>query len=56
MDISEVIKNICSQRDVSQEDQESFRLMEEKIINRNQIRLQDTLWQNFVGKIIWTKS
>ncbi|WP_201791190.1 hypothetical protein [Campylobacter devanensis] len=59
MDIPEVIKNIRSELNLSQEGLArelhmgvSLRLTDGKTINRNQIRLQDTLWQKFVEKTI----
>ena len=59
MDIPEVIKNICSELNLSQEGLArelhmgvSLRLTDGRTINRNQIRLQDTLWQKFVEKTI----
>lgn len=57
MDIPEVIKNIRSELNLSQEGLArelhmgvSLRLTDGRTINRNQIRLQDTLWQKFVEK------
>ncbi|WP_201789919.1 hypothetical protein [Campylobacter devanensis] len=59
MDIPEVIKNIRSELNLSQEGLArelhmgvSLRLTDGRTINRNQIRLQDTLWQKFVEKTI----
>ncbi len=58
MEISEVIKNIRSQLSLSQEGlarelHMGFTSVNRwETINQNPIRLQDTLWQNFAGKII----
>ena len=63
MDISEVIKNIRSELNLSQEGLARELHMGFTAVNRwenhkskpNQIA-RHALWQNFVGKIIWTKS